>query len=169
MFSESNWVPVKHSFNAFPPTVRRAERAEPARVRLSQSAARIARTLEGRRQNRSRTSQNQNCTVRKRLLYNNRHGGSFIATRSHAYTQRAAVTQAQTQRAGASQGAELPKGWSFPEGWSVTKTTLKSTNAKRARRPKTSAKRLKTIKDIVCGHIRCLTNVLVIKTRTQMF
>lgn len=81
LFSESNWVPVKHSFNAFPPTVRRAERAEPARVRLSQSAARIARTLEGRRQNRSRTSQNQNCTVRKQQTWRLVH--------RHAYTQRA--------------------------------------------------------------------------------
>lgn len=130
MFSESNWVPVKHSFNAFPPTVRRAERAEPARVRLSQSAARIARTLEGRRQNRSRTSQNQNCTVRKQQTWRLVH--------RHAYTQRAHRCRLR--------GPELPKGWSFPEGWSVTKTTLKSTNTKRARRPKTSAKRLKTIK-----------------------
>lgn len=111
MFSESNWVPVKHSFNAFPPTVRRAERAEPARVRLSQSAARIARTLEGRRQNRSRTSQNQNCTVRKQQTWRLVHRHAF--TRIHAESSRDTGADSEGRsfpRGGASQGVELPRG-----------------------------------------------------------
>lgn len=103
LFSESNWVPVKHSFNAFPPTVRRAERTEPARVGLSQSAARMARTLEGRRRNRSRTSQNQNCTVRKRLLQQQ----TWRLVHRHAFTH---TRREQLWHRRRLRGVELPRG-----------------------------------------------------------